>query len=171
MPLVTIYLFVVVLGVSLIAIRKESSLLSGKTFFKFNLFFTVLIAAVDVAGKNPLWKVDIVILTLAALLALVIKNKLLVFKNSPEEVSGALEVDLRRVLIEFQKNNNIYTLQLQGGVATVKIARSWFGINLISFGESWRQKKVSVLKALIIKKYHGIFPRLTIHLKQHVKNN
>jgi hypothetical protein len=103
--------------------------------------------------------------------SLIIRNKLIIFKSQPEEIISSLESDFGRILITFQKDTNGYILELQGGAVPLKLLKPWFGIYLISFGEGWEQKKIYVLKALIVKSYKSIFPRLTIHLTQHVKNN
>lgn len=164
-----IYFAIIVLGALRVIFSKTTILLRGKTILIVNFIFTALIFLVVLITRSFPSMILLIFLAIILVLPFFVKNKWILLHNTPAKTAEVIEGCFSMILLSFTKNASGYDLKLAAGNAGMAVYRLLPGIGIMNFNGSWRQKKVEVLQALLVKNFRSMFPKIVIHLKS--KNN
>jgi hypothetical protein len=82
-----------------------------------------------------------------------------IFKEDPEKLATAIESRLRRVLVEFSRDQNGYHLSFGGRPATIRLRRILPRFQALTFGGNWQDNKAKVAQRFLSKYGEPLFPR------------
>jgi hypothetical protein len=164
---VLIYLLILIFGLCLVAFRKQTSLLKGRSFLKFNIIFFVIVFLIMIVtrqlNENLILILFLVIITCISIL---LRKKWLFFKYNSQTASVIIEGCLSKILIPFQKSERGYRIKTtQENELRLDITSLWPQCAIMSFKGDVHQKKVEVLENFLVKNFSSIFPKLVIKLK------
>jgi hypothetical protein len=83
----------------------------------------------------------------------------LVFKDDPATLAGEIETRLRRVLVEFSRDESGYRLRFGGRPASIRIRRALPGLQALTFGGNWQDNRAKVAQRFLRKYGEPLFPR------------
>ena len=83
----------------------------------------------------------------------------LIFKDDPATLANAIETRLRRVLVEFSRDQSGYHLSFGGQPASIRLRRLWAGCQTLTFGGSWQDNKAKVAQHFLSKYGEPVVPR------------
>ncbi len=165
MTWVFLYLLILILAAIRIAASTQTTLLRGKTVLIFNLFFIFLIFLNLLITQSFPSKILMAFLVIIFLYPFVIKNKWILFRGTLIKTQEIIERCLTMILTPFEKLSMGYDLKILPELAKIVLYGFLPGVAIMRFEGKQHQKKVEVLKVLLIKNFQGIFPRIVIHLK------
>jgi hypothetical protein len=82
-----------------------------------------------------------------------------VFKADPATLANAIETRLRRVLVEFKKDQNGYRLSFGGQPASIRIRQIVPGLQSLTFDGNWHDNKAQVARRFLSKYGEPVVPR------------
>ena len=82
-----------------------------------------------------------------------------IFKADPATLANAIETRLRRVLVEFSRDQRGYRLSFDGQPASIRVQRPWAGFQTLTFGGNWQDNKAKVTKRFLSKYGEPVVPR------------
>ena len=82
------------------------------------------------------------------------------FKEDPATLATAIETRLRRVLVEFSRDQSGYRLSFGGQPASIRVQRPWAGFQTLTFGGNWQDNKAKVAQRFLRKYGEPVVPRL-----------
>ncbi|HKV31413.1 MAG TPA: hypothetical protein VJT14_10410 [Candidatus Dormibacteraeota bacterium] len=82
-----------------------------------------------------------------------------IFKEDPEKLANAVESRLRRVLVEFRRDQNGYQLSFGGRPVTIRAHRIFPRVQALTFGGNWQDNKAKVAQRFLSKYGEPLFPR------------
>lgn len=164
---ILIYLAILILGLSFVIFRDQTSLLEGKSFLKFNIIFlAVVFVAITITRQLNENLTTVYLLLIMFVISLLFRKKWLLLKYNSGTTSLMIEDCLSKILMPFQKSEKGYAVKTtEGNELLLNIVSSWPKCATISFKGDVHNKKVDVLKNFLVKKFTNIFPKLVIKLK------
>jgi hypothetical protein len=84
-----------------------------------------------------------------------------VFKDEPATLGNAVEIRLRRVLVEFQGDQDGYRVSLGDGgrPASIRLRRVVPGFQALTFRGNWQDNRAKVVQRFLRKYGESLFPR------------
>ena len=82
-----------------------------------------------------------------------------IFKEDPATLANAIESRLRRVLVEFTRDQNGYHLSFSSKPATIRLRRIAPRFQALTFSGNWRDNKAKVAQRFLSKYGEPLFPR------------
>ncbi|MSU45302.1 MAG: hypothetical protein EXS47_01600 [Candidatus Zambryskibacteria bacterium] len=164
---ILIYLAILILGLSFVIFRDQTSLLKGKSFLKFNLvFFAVTFLVIVITRQLDSNLITIYSLLIVLIMSVLVRKKWFLFKYNFVTTSLEIEDCLSKILMSFQKSGNGYIIKVtEGSELLLNIVSLWPKCAILSLNGNVHQKKVEILENFIVKKFSSIFPKLVIKLK------
>ena len=164
---ILIYVAILLVGLIFVVFRDQTSLLKGKSFFKFNLIFLVIIfLIIAITGRLNENLNTIYLLLIAFIISILLRKKWLLLKYNAGTVSLMIEDCLSKILMPFQKSERGYVVKVtEGSELLLNVVSLWPKCATITFKGDVHQKKVDVLENFLVKKFFSIFPKLVIKLK------
>jgi len=83
----------------------------------------------------------------------------LVFKDDPATLASAIETRLRRVLVEFSRDQNGYQLSFGRRPASIRFRRVLPGLQALTFDGNWQDNRAKVAQRFLRKYGEPLFPR------------
>jgi hypothetical protein len=82
-----------------------------------------------------------------------------VFKVDPATLANAIETRLRRVLVDFNRDENGFRLSFGGQPASIRIRPVVPGLQTLTFGGNWQDNKANVARRFLSKYGEPVIPR------------
>src|ERR1700732_4816933 len=82
-----------------------------------------------------------------------------IFKEDPAKLANAIESRLRRVLVEFSRDQGGYHLNFGGHPASIRLRRLGAGFQTLTFGGNWQDNKAKVAQRFLRKYGEPVVPR------------
>jgi hypothetical protein len=82
-----------------------------------------------------------------------------IFKEDPATLANAVESRLRRVLVEFSRDQNGYHLSFSGKAATIRFRRILPRFQALTFSGNWQDNRAKVAQRFLSKYGEPLFPR------------
>jgi hypothetical protein len=82
-----------------------------------------------------------------------------VFKEDPAALANAIETRLRRVLVEFSRDQDGYQLSFGGRPASIRFRRILPGFQTLTFSGNWHDNKAKVAQRFLSKYGAPVVPR------------
>jgi len=82
-----------------------------------------------------------------------------VFKEDPAALANAIETRLRRVLVEFSRDQSGYRLSFGGKPASIRFRRVLPGLQSLTFSGNWQDNRAKVAQRFLSKYGEPLFPR------------
>jgi hypothetical protein len=149
------YLAVPAIGALSIAARHGPIVLRGRNLLWFNgIAFTahVLLRPSPALVWLPLFAVIFGVSWFGV-------NSWFVFKEDPSALANAVETRLRRVLVEFSRDQNGYHLSFGGKPASIRFRRVLPGLQSLTFTGNWQDNRAKVAQRFLSKYGEPLFPR------------
>ena len=83
----------------------------------------------------------------------------LVFKDDPATLASAIETRLRRVLVEFSRDQNGYQLSFGRRPASIRFRRVLPGFQALTFDGNWQDNRAKVAQRFLSKYGEPLIPR------------
>ena len=150
------YLAVLAIGALCIALRHGPIVLRGRSVLWLNgIVFGVqiLFRPSPVLLWLPLFAIIFGVSWLGA-------RTWFIFKADPATFANAIESRLRRVLVEFSRDQRGYHLSFGGQPASIRLQRLGAGFQTLTFGGNWRDNKARVAQRFLRKYGEPLVPRL-----------
>jgi hypothetical protein len=87
-----------------------------------------------------------------------------VVKEDPATLANAIETRLRRVLVEFSRDQNGYHLSFNGKPATIRFRRILPRFQALTFSGNWQDNRAKVAQRFLSKYGEPLFPRPRIRV-------
>lgn len=160
-----LYLLVVLLAASFLVIRKGTTLLRGETVFGLTVvFFSAACISFLLSTARP-QGFELLLWAGAVLISVAIRREWFLFRNDPVATAKIVEDSLSMLLIPYQRRKSGYSLQLREGLVFLEVVSILPQCTILRFQGKARQKKLLLLRSLLIKKFRPVFPRPTIDLR------
>jgi hypothetical protein len=82
-----------------------------------------------------------------------------IFKEDPANLANAIETRLRRVLVEFRRDQDGYQLSFGGRPASIRFRRVLPGFQTLTFSGNWQDNKAKVAQRFLTKYGEPVVPR------------
>jgi hypothetical protein len=82
-----------------------------------------------------------------------------IFKDDPAELANAIEIRLRRVLVEFDRDQKGYQFSFGGRPASIRFQQIAPRFQALTFSGNWRDNKARVAQRFLSKYGEPLFPR------------
>jgi hypothetical protein len=150
------YLGVLAIGALCLAARHGPILLRGRSVLWLNgivLGAHVLLRPSPVLVWLPLFAIIFGVSWLAV-------DTWFIFKDDPGQLANVIETRLRRVLVDFSRDQSGYRLSFGGQPASIRVQRPWAGFQTLTFGGNWQDNKAKVAQRFLRKYGEPVVPRL-----------
>lgn len=149
------YLAVLAIGALCVAARHGPIVLRGRSVLWFN-GVTLAVHLLFRPFPAQVWLPVFAVIFAGSWLAV---HTRFIFKDDQAELANAIETRLRRVLVEFSRDQNGYQLSFGGHPATIRLHRilPWF--QALTFGGNWRDNRAKVALRFLSKYGEPLFPR------------
>jgi hypothetical protein len=149
------YLAVLAIGALCIAVRHGPIVLRGRSV----LWLNGIVFGVQVVFRpSPvlLWMLLFAIIFGVSWLGV---RTWFIFKEDPATLANAIETRLRRVLVEYSRDQSGYHLNFGGHLASIRFQRLCAGFQTLTFGGNWQDNKAKVAQRFLSKYGEPVVPR------------
>jgi hypothetical protein len=149
------YLAVLAIGALCVAVRHGPIVLRGRSVLWLN---GVAFAAHVLFRPFPaqLWLPIFAVIFGASWFGI---HTWFIFKEDPATLANAIESRLRRVLVEFSRNQNGYQLSFGGRPSTIRLHLILPRFQALTFNGNWQDNKAKVAQRFLSKYGEPLFPR------------
>lgn len=150
-----IYLAILAIGALSIAVRHGPILLRGRTVLGLNAIafgLHLLLRPSPALLWLPLFALIVGISWFGA-------HTWFIFKEDPEGLASAVENRLRRVRVEFSRDQHGLQLQLGNQPASIRFQQLVPGLQALTFRGNWQQNKATVTTRFLGKYFAAVIPR------------
>lgn len=154
------YLAVVGIGAVITASRREPTLLPGNRFFYFSTFWGLMgLGSALIAAKSAPAVIAVALIACSSWA----RSFLWLLNYDSTVAANRIERSLQMILIPFQKIPGGYAITVGPTPGQIRLYRTG-PIGAILFTGGKRQRKITVLRSLIIKSFRGVIPKISINL-------
>jgi hypothetical protein len=154
------YLALLVVGAITVGTARRPVLLRGATLLRLNGLFAVvslLIALADPNQRPP----AVTFVAFLGLVTLAVRGRWIVFLRGTPDVLPLIDESLSRLRVSFTRDEDRFAI---AGGAALRVSAILPGVRALRFDGDWRERRLSLARSLLAKRFRGPLPELRIRV-------